>query len=308
VLIRANAVFAVAPLVVGLAEWPAGLRGRVVAGLAIVAASILLSPLINHGLLRASASGVERTLPIYDLAGITAHGGAPGALTPAEQAVILNRHCYKPFFWDPLGAPERCGDALQRLNDEPGSALFGGWIGAVLLHPIAYAEHRIGHFNSTERWWVGPSLPDGIPPQTSQPNTLGLATPGHAARRFQRLGGGIEGTPVGWPIAWVVIAATACWAAALQPPTGQRNVAIALFTSALALEASFAVVSIASDLRYHLWAMLGTAIGVMLLNRRPPNRVLATGAAALGLVIAIGSIARATLPRAPASYDAMLVA
>jgi len=77
--------------------------------------------------------------------------------------------------------------------------------------------------------------------------------------------------------------------------------------SALALEASFAVLSIASDLRYHLWPMIATAVAVVLLaDRAPPRKILAVGASALLLVVASGIVARIGLPPAPQTYAGML--
>lgn len=87
VLVRSNAIFAVAPLAVGLfaprrwQEW----RSRFLLIGAATVAMLALSPAINHGLLGAEASGVEATQPIFDMAGI-AHRAGPDAvpLLPPE--------------------------------------------------------------------------------------------------------------------------------------------------------------------------------------------------------------------------------
>jgi hypothetical protein len=83
---------------------------------------------------------------------------------------------------------------------------------------------------------------------------------------------------------------------------------LALTISALALEASFVAISIAADLRYHLWPMIAAALGVILLfaETQPPRRMLVASALPLALVIASGITARAILPLAPNGYPEML--
>jgi hypothetical protein len=73
------------------------------------------------------------------------------------------------------------------------------------------------------------------------------------------------------------------------------------------LETSFAVLSIASDLRYHLWPMIATAVATVLLaDRAPPRRTWIAGASALLLVIGGGLAARLALPLPPQTYAGML--
>ncbi|MDD1452549.1 hypothetical protein NHF48_019040 [Sphingomonas sp. H160509] len=92
-----------------------------------------------------------------------------------------------------------------------------------------------------------------------------------------------------------------------RPRDPVRDLATALLVSALALEASFAVLSIASDLRYHLWPMISTAVAVVLLaDRAPPRKILAVGASALALVVVSGTAARVMLPQPPQTYAGML--
>jgi phosphate starvation-inducible membrane PsiE len=80
-----------------------------------------------------------------------------------------------------------------------------------------------------------------------------------------------------------------------------------MIVSVLTLEASFLVISIASDLRYHLWSMTASALVLILLSDRfRSSRVFAVSAAILALVVAGGVVARRTLPPAPDSYEAMV--
>jgi hypothetical protein len=95
------------------------------------------------------------------------------------------------------------------------------------------------------------------------------------------------------------------WRRRFEPAGG---LALALIVSALTLEASFLVISIASDLRYHLWSMTAAALGLILLSGdlRLKRWVLASDCAVLILIIAGGVVTRSTLPTAPDSYQAML--
>jgi hypothetical protein len=307
-LVRANAAFAVIPLAAVLA--PGRLRPWRRGALAVTAilAVIAVMPLVNHGLLGAEETNVARTVPIFDLAGIAHFSGAADDLAPTERELIERRHCYQPYFWDPLGDGDRCGRIADRLNLLPARSLRLSWAGAILRHPLAYAEHRLAHLNSTERFLIPLGRPDAEPPRQSQPNDLGLGSPGRIASAVARVGGWFAETPLGWPIAWIVVAATGL-AIALQRPSGPaRDLALALAVSALALEGSFAVVSIASDLRYHLWPMIAAALASILLagGPRPQRRTLIAGGAILLLVIAAGTAARLALPRSPGTYQGML--
>jgi hypothetical protein len=309
-LVRANAVFAIVPLAAMLSPWPARVWQRGVVIVFATLAVIAVTPVINHDLLGAGETRVSRTLPIYDLAGIAHFSGADaaGGLSPGERALIARRHCYQPYFWDPLGDDDHCGAIAERLDEIPTHVLGALWLSAILHHPAAYAGHRLSHLNSTDQFLVPMGRPDAEPPRQSEPNHLGLASPGIVASVIAQMGGWLAATPLGWPIAWIVVAATGLRIAARAPKSPARNLALALAVSALALEGSFAVVSIASDLRYHLWPMLAAALMVILLaSERPlPRRAMATGGAILLLVLAAGTAARLALPRSPDTYQAML--
>lgn len=309
VLVRANAVFIVVPLLVTLAPRPAHPLAKLVDGLVAVVAILGVAPIVNHQLLRAQPSGVEATQALYDIAGIAARtpDGNTIGLTRQETATVIQRRCAKPFFWDPLGDDAHCGTTMARLRALPTATLYLTLASAALHHPLAYAGHRFAHLNSTDRWLVPFHWPSAAPPVVSEPNTIGLANPSAGARAWEVLTAMIVETPLGWPIAWIVVAITALTAGLSRPRDPVRELATALLVSALALEVSFAAMSIASDLRYHLWPMIATAVSVVLLaDRAPPRRVLMIGATALTIVICSGLAARMTLPLPPQSYAGML--
>ncbi|PTW49097.1 hypothetical protein C8J25_101602 [Sphingomonas faeni] len=309
VLVRANAVFVVVPLLVTLVPRPIHPVAKLATGLLAMVLVLGVAPVVNHRLLRAQPSGVEATQALYDLAGIAARVPTSDTtgLTQSEAATVIARGCAKPFFWDPLGDEAHCGTTMAPLRALPTATLYVTLASAALHHPIAYAGHRLAHLNSTDRWLVPFHWPSAAPPAASEPNTLGLANPGAGARAWEALTAVVVETPLGWPIAWIVVAIAALAVSLSRPRDPVRDLAAALLVSALALEASFAVLSIASDLRYHLWPMIATAVAVALLaDRAPPRRILAIGASALVLVVASGTAARVTLPQPAQTYAGML--
>jgi hypothetical protein len=160
----------------------------------------------------------------------------------------------------------------------------------------------------TERWLVGRGLMDAWPPSQSQPNTQGLSDPGPLASWWIVTTAALADTPLGWPIVWLALAVAALIEALRRAASPLRDLALALVISALALEASFVAISIAADLRYHLWPMIAAALGVILLvaEARPARRMLVASIVALALVIASGVAARVILPPAPSGYPQML--
>ena len=308
VLVRANAAFAVVPLAWGFRGW--GAR-RLVARAAILLATTLvvlavLSP-INHRLLGASASHVERTLPVFDLAGI-AHD-APLATVPGVPAALWQagerRHCYTPFYWDPFGSPTGCGLIGEILtNDDNGrTPLFHNWLRAITHHPLAYAEHRAMHLNDNLRLFVPPDEPRAAAPPGSQPNPWHIGTTANPATlAMQAVTMWVCRTPLGAPIVWLAVALTLWWTLAGTPPQPARGVGMALAVSACLMTASFAVVSIASDLRYHLWLFVSTLLAAAMTSacRGVPRGRLAVGGGAVLVIAIVAGAARlmlTTLPR-----------
>ncbi|MET4896407.1 hypothetical protein RN629_04420 [Sphingomonadaceae bacterium jetA1] len=300
-LVRVNAVFAIAPLVALLVtpRWPP----RIGITVALTLVTLGAAPTINHRLLAASPSGVARSQALYDLSAIASRAPEDPTLglTAAEVATIRAKHCVKPFFWDPLGEPSRCGEALHRFEVMPPGNIYAMLVPAILHHPLVYAAHRQAHVNSSWRFWVPAHWLNASPPQGSEPNTLGLGQPGRVALAWQRMAGDWGDWPIMWPIAWIIVALAGAAA------TRGQGMAGALFVSALGLEASFLVISVASDFRYHLWPVVACALGTVLMPPwRGGRRIGWPMAVALSIVIALGATARLTLPLPPQSYHAML--
>jgi hypothetical protein len=301
-LLRANAVFAVAPMALALSGW-LGLRGTAARGgllLTAMLAVIAVSPLVNHRLLGAQPSHVERVLPVFDLAGIGHFAGTPPPrVDAATWGAAEARGCYSPYLWDALGDDRQCGAIGDRIVAAGGAPVFADWAAAIAAHPLAYARHRLAHLNATLRWIVPFGQPNAGAPPDSQPNAGGLGGGGTWRTRAPAwVARAAAATPLGWPAVWLA-ASLGLWAAAAGTPRGPaRDLALALFLSASLMSLSFAVVSIASDLRYHLWAMVATALGGAVLSTAPgvPRRRLAATMAAVAIVAGLGLVARTILP------------
>jgi hypothetical protein len=307
-LVRANAAFALAPLLAGLLPVRRA-AGLIVAALVLLALTLALAGPINHRLIGARASGVEKTQPLYDLAGIAVRApGSPSVgLSRGAARQLRAGHCVTPYYWDPLGDTPACVAAIAPLQAQRAGDLYLRLANAALHHPLAYLAQRAAHWNMTERWLVPARLAGAAPPPVSEPNRLGLASPGAEARQWQWLAAQLVLTPLAWPFAWLLLALLLLVGTRRWRPSPSRQLAIALLVSAVTLEFSFLAISIATDLRYHLWPMLATALAAVLLaDTYPLRRVPAWMVLVAGLCLAAAVAERAVLPDPPQDYHQLL--
>lgn len=308
-LVRSNAAFTVAPLAAFLFLPTAGWRLRTVAILAGIPLAILAAQFAGRHIFMAQDSGVSRTEAIYDLSAIAARTGdaVPGGAPLIDVATLRADHCVKPLFWDPLFARDDCLLAVLGLHLAPAGQLYAALARAILAHPFAYAGHRFAHLNSTLRWLVARDAPLADPPAANEPNTLGLdAKLGPATLALQHVAGRMVGTPLAWPIVWVLLGLWGLAHARTVSPGPPRTIALALVSGALCQEASFLLLSPSSDLRYHLWPMIAVALAWALL---PLPRARNAGALLLALTLLLfaGFATRAALPPSPTEYSALLL-
>jgi hypothetical protein len=266
--LRFNAFLAGAPLLVALAPQAWRDRPLKIAGLALAAGGLLLltTPLANRAL-GAQKSGVEYSLTIYDLGGIGYYSGKdvfpPLGLT---DPVAANRACYTTRRWDSYAewAPEPCDidfdlvrDAFERRHIS--QRLW--WLNAILTHPVAYVQHRLGHWNVNAAFLVHHETGRPVPVH-SDPNDAHSQVPDTAAVRWiDRLARWSAHTPLGWPACWMALA---FGLAALSPilPSGRWVQPLAL--SGLLYGLGYGVVSVATDTRYYFWTMTATALALVL--------------------------------------------
>jgi hypothetical protein len=306
-LVRGNALFATIPFALALFDWGGVRRLAARIGLVVLlsGAVLALSGPINHRLLGAEASHVERALPLYDLAGIAHYAGLesiPG-LAPGQWRAAEARGCYSPYFWNPYGEPDEC-NAIGETLAFGKSGVMRLWVREVVQHPIAYAQHRLGHLNANLRFWVAAGEGDALPPVSPEPNTVGLGAPATPAGQMLIAAAALmAASPLGWPVLWLALACALLWASARTQSGGQAALGRALALSAACMSASFAVVSIASDLRYHLWSMIAAALALVLLadaGALERRRAIIAGSALFALLM-IASAGHLGL--APAVYQ-----
>jgi len=270
-MLRFNAFTACLPLLVALLpetwrnSWPR------LALTSLVGAAVLMAAMpIANRLIGAKPSGVELSLVIFDLGGIT-HFSRASAF-PAEMRVrnpvAANARCYEPEKWDsysywvdvecPLGFSAWNADVAPH-----GVKPFSFWLRAIAAHPLAYSEHRLLHFAINTRLLP---LSDSVerPVQAEgPPNDWGFhVTDNRALRVIDGLAVASAHGPLGWPIVWIALAAGAAIA---TRGLACAQLALPLALSSLFYGSGYLVFSVASELRYHLWTELAALLALVLI-------------------------------------------
>jgi len=289
--LRFNAFAACLPLLVALLprawwrSWP-----RLLATAAVATAMLVAAMPIANRLIGAEPSGVELSLVIFDLGGITEHGGA--SVFPEEMAVRdpvrANHRCYNPNKWDSYSdwvEPE-CPLGFTAWNDDvapDGVKPYPFWLRTVLTHPLPYAEHRLTHFAINTRLLPLPDATERPVPVTTAPNPWGFrVSDNRVLHLLDALAVASAHTPLGWPIVWMAVAlgaAIAGWprrrqggkAASLAEgawaegqATARTRLIVPLALSSLLYGCGYMVFSVASELRYHLWTELAALLAAVL--------------------------------------------
>lgn len=279
--LRFNAFLAALPIAVASlpAAWRASWPRRLLATGGMAAALIAALPLANRAI-GAEPSGVAWSLAIFDTAGITVRTGED-VLPPsgARDPVAAARACYRPDKWDYFSswANPICAvtfDRIKAIADERGTTPYPLLLRAAATHPIAYAAHRLAHFNLNTRFLVHDEV-QGPVPDRATPNEHGFVVPSNPGLRLlNRLTGWSIHSPLGWPIWWIAVAG-GLLLLGRRLPNGAIVMPIA--ASALLYGLGYLPFSVSSELRYHLWTITGTGIALALalpsrLATRVPRR------------------------------------
>lgn len=289
--LRFNAFTAALPLCVALLPAPTWTRRLLHAALSL-AVLVAAMPIANR-LIGAERSGVELSLVMFDLGGITEHSGVD-AFPPLGIAdpVTVNHRCYSPVKWDPyswwVDAPCPIGFyRLKALLDRQGRSAYALWLPAIARHPIAYAEHRLAHFNINARFLVHDEIERPVQVQ-SAPNDWGYTIgPDRALGLIDRAALASGHTPLGWPIWWLAVAVGALVLGVALP---SRGLVVPLASSALLYGFGYGVFSVAAEMRYHLWTMIAAALAALIVGAdlaggaRLPRARLATACAPAAIV------------------------
>jgi hypothetical protein len=270
--LRYNAFLAGLPLLLMAmpARWT-GHRGKMAFFTAGAAAALLLVMPVANRRLHAERSGVELSLIIFDLGGITMHGG--GNAFPAmaiDNPVAVNRSCYFAERWDNYSwwvdpecpirfATVQTAFTRQHINPE----IF--WIKAILAHPLSYLVHRLDHWNIASQFLVRKTSERWIT-NASDPNDWGFhVVPNASNRLVSVVVRAMNSTPFGWPCWWLALSFGLVVLACRL--SDSRHV-LALAGSALLYELGYGALGVASELRYHCWPMIATLIAAVMFAGR----------------------------------------
>ncbi len=266
--LRFNAFLACLPLLVALL--PLGWRDRprrLALSVAIATAALVAAMPVANRLVGATKSGVELSLIIFDLGGITYHSGIDAFPSqPVADPVAINQGCYSPVKWDPYSwwveAPCKIGfESVGRAFKASGVSPYRFWINAIVHHPIAYATHRLAHFNINSRFLVHDEVERPVTDQSAPNDWNYRITPGPIQRLIDGAALLSAHSPLGWPIWWMAVALGTL---ALAPRLPSRRIIAPVALSALLYGLGYIVFSVAAELRYHLWTIAGTAIAAAL--------------------------------------------
>jgi hypothetical protein len=263
--LRFNAFLATVPL--GIALLPPGwwnTRWRFAS--AAAAATVLMMaalPTANR-LLGAEKSGVELSLVMFDLGGITEHSGVNAfpVLEEVPNPVAANHRCYRPDKWDsyswwvdPICPIEFYGiqDCFAEHHANP--ALF--LARAILAHPVAYAEHRLTHYDIATRFLSSDAV-DRPSQREDAPNPWHYQVAANPLlNALDWLSLTLAHTPLEWPCVWIALALGAL---AVGPSLPTARLIVPLAASSALYGLGYGAVSVASELRYYLWTVLASAI------------------------------------------------
>ena len=264
--LRFNGFAAAMPLMVMLL--PQALRRtplRLGVTAAVTSAALLaLVPAINHEI-GAKSSGVELSLILFDLGGITEQSGV--SVFPEEfevkDPVAVNHKCYEADKWDSYSdwVDVECAIGFTTWRDDvapEGISPAKTWLSAIVHHPIAYAEHRLHHFAINIRLLPLDDDAERPVPNEDAPNAWNFhITPNPRFYALDNLAVWSAHTPLGWP---VVLMALALGAAIAGRGLKDARVIMPIALSSLLYGMSYLVVSVASELRYHLWTDLAALV------------------------------------------------
>jgi hypothetical protein len=300
-MLRFNGCAAAAPLAVALLPqaWRRTVPRAIVTAVAATAVLASAMPLADR-LIGARPSGVGLSLVIFDLGGITEHAGVsvfPPALG-VRSPVTVNHGCYRAEKWDSYSdwvSPE-CPLGFTAWNDAATSAgvkPYATLLHAVLTHPLAYARHRLTHFAINTRLIPLPDTVERPVQVVDAPNPWGFhILPSRVQTALDRFAVFGAHTPLGWPILWIALALGSLIAGRRSR---EARLIVPLASSALLYGGSYLVVSVASELRYHLWTELAALIATVLViaeRRSIAGRRLAWTYAPALLVLAAATALR----------------
>lgn len=269
--LRANAFLACAPL--ALAALPKRFTSTaprlVLTGLSATFV-FFATPAAVSAALHAEDTDSQLSLIIFDLGGITEHTGVSQFPNlRVANPVAVNHRCYDPFEWDSYSTwarrPCPLGFArFQSLVDEGDVDPRMVWLRAIATHPIAYAYHRLAHFNLST-WFLVPNdpLPAAWTQSVTNPWNFQVR-PNPILHAVDTVANATARTPLGWPIFWLALSS----ALLIICRSARLDVSVtAIASSAFLYGAGYLIFGVATGMRYYVWTITGAALAAILAAR-----------------------------------------
>jgi hypothetical protein len=271
IAVRINAIFALGPLLLLFFErpkrWP--LPAVVGASVLVAVAALPVTDVLNHRVLGAERQDVMQQLQIYDLMGIEARTGDTSVWGPYQVKAEDARRCYTPVWWDTFSTWGACAALRnafhERANDTAPEVMAERsrlWKAAIVQHPFAYAAHRLSHFNS-ELYFFVPSFHlrykhlQGEPAAIEEAKTLGK----------RKLLDYAKMNVFFWPVTWLTVGLGLLWvfggAGAAAAPR-ETSFARLLIVSGVLFASAYALIGIATDVRYHYWLIAAVMLAALI--------------------------------------------
>lgn len=300
-LVRSNALFGLGPLLLYALAPTRWLRSaRLMTGALVIAVlAIPLTQAANRALFHAQSRDPVQSLFLFDLAGIAAQTHDPSLLEP--RATLRAKDlaaCYTPYWWDSFSPWGACAARVHRPDTDHatvGNGLTAQWARTIAAHPLAYAKHRLKHFNSSVLFAI-PLKHVRLTPEyrTDDPAFTPKEVFSPRDIRLDLL----RKNPFMWPVVWLT------WSAVLLAWAGRERalapvlLARVLSVSALGYSGAYLVIGVATDFRYHYWSLIAVAAATVAVlpqlahGLRNRSAILWGGLALLALVIGLGVAAR----------------
>lgn len=260
-LVRANSIFAAAPLALYLAGgdvlskriWP-----QIAAGILTPTLILAGTHVIDNKILHAKHDYPEDSLLLFDLHGMSNvldRNLLPGPWTPQEARRIPG--CYHPDSWSWFFDGNACGFIVDRYYERNlwgSKSISSAWLETVKAHPGAYARHRIAFTSEFMRIrWSTP--PRDIWTDSAMEEARYAHHPGPIFRAYETLCENLADTPFFRPWFWLLVSGAAFAVSLRRADSGTRRFASALCASAIIYLLTYIAVGVASDFRYAYWSI-----------------------------------------------------
>jgi hypothetical protein len=251
IMVRANGVFGGAPIIIYMIYpkiFGKPLRFIAACGL-IVLLALPAFDIFNHKIIGAESSMPYRSLEMFDVTGIAHFSGdmrvfEQGGFTPAFIA-----NCYTPWMWDTLAHRDHCAPIWDTHYQHQTDM----WLKAIMHHPLAYAEHRLAHFNSALGF---------IEPRHHNDERVRKAYKFDQPLRVapftqtEKILDYVEFNPLTAPVFAFVLGLVLLSMVYASKPSPLDKAVLCLLLSGMFYMLGYLVVGVASDYRYQFWPML----------------------------------------------------